>query len=139
MESLNKASLVASCGMNCRVCIAYLRENNKCVGCRGADINKPVTRVRCKIKTCKTFQNGKTKFCFECKEFPCDNLIHLDRRYRTKYNMSMIENLEYIRDFGIKKFLRNEDLRWTCSHCAGTICVHKGSCIDCGKSMQHAF
>jgi hypothetical protein len=33
----------------------------------------------------------------------------------------------------MRKFLKNEDIRWTCSRCEGTICVHKGYCTDCGK------
>jgi hypothetical protein len=133
MESLNTYSLIAPCGMNCGICMAYVRDRNKCPGCRGTDANKPVTRVRCKIKNCGIFQKDGAKLCFECGNFPCDNLKHLDKRYRTKYNMSMIENLEYIRDYGIRKFLKNEDVRWTCSRCGGSICVHKGTCIDCGK------
>jgi hypothetical protein len=130
---LNKFSLVAPCGMNCGICTAYVRDKNKCPGCRGTDANKPVTRVRCKIKNCKIFRNGRAKFCFECGIFPCDNLKHLDTRYRTKYDMSMIENLENIKSIGIKKFIKSEEVRWTCSQCGGTICVHKGYCIDCGK------
>jgi hypothetical protein len=133
MVSLNKFSLVAPCGMNCGICMAFLREKNKCPGCRGVDTNKPVTRVRCKIKTCKFIQKDRAKFCFECRDFPCNNLKHLDKRYRTKYDMSMIENLEYIRDYGIRKFMKTEDIKWTCSRCEGTICVHKGYCIDCEK------
>ncbi len=133
MKSLNKYSLIAPCGMNCGICMAYLREKNKCPGCRVVDTNKPITRVRCKIKNCKYFRNGRAKFCFECGDFPCDRLEHLDKRYRTKYNMSMIENLENIKIYGIRKFVKNEDVRWTCSRCGGKICVHKGYCIDCGK------
>ena len=136
MESLNKFSLVAPCGMNCGICMAYLREKNACTGCRGTDAKKPLTRVRCKIKTCKVFQTGRTKFCFECGNFPCDTLKHLDTRYQTKYSMSMIENLEYIRDNGIRKFMKNEDARWACSRCGGTICVHDGFCIECGRKKQ---
>jgi len=133
MESLNKFSLIAPCGMNCGICMAYLREKNKCPGCRAADTNKAVSVLRCKIKNCEVIQKGKAKFCFECGNFPCANLKHLDKRYRTKYNMSMIENLEYIRDYSMRKFIKNEDVRWTCSRCGGTICVHKGYCIDCMK------
>ena len=133
MESLNKFSLVAPCGMNCGICMAYLRKKNKCPGCRGTNVDKRVTCVRCKIKNCTNFRNDKAKFCFECGDFPCDRVKHLDKRYRTKYNMSMIENLENIMNFGIRKFLKNEDIRWTCFQCGGTICVHKGYCVDCGK------
>jgi hypothetical protein len=136
MESLTKYSLIGPCGMNCGICMAYLREKNKCPGCRGASVDKPVTRVRCKIKTCNIFQNDSAKFCFECSDFPCERVKHLDKRYRTKYNMSMIENLEYIRDYGFRKFIKNEDVKWTCSQCEGTICVHKGYCIDCGKKKE---
>ena len=133
MESLNKSYLIAPCGMNCGVCMAYLREKNACTGCRGVNTYKPVTRVRCKIKNCTKFCSGKAKYCFECKNFPCDVLKHLDTRYRTKYNMSMIENLENIKNFGIRKFIKNEEVRWACSKCGGKICVHKGFCIECGR------
>jgi hypothetical protein len=112
--------------------MAYLREKNRCPGCRETSLGKPVTRVKCKIKNCQIFQKGESKFCFECEKFPCDRLKHLDKRYRTKYTMSMIENLENINKFGINEFLRNEMKRWTCSNCSGTICVHKKCCIDCG-------
>ena len=126
-------SLIAPCGMNCGICMAHLREKNSCPGCRGADTDKPVTRVRCKIKTCEYFQNGKAKFCFECEKFPCNILNHLDVRYQTKYRMSMIKNLENIRNIGIRRFLKDEKVRWTCTRCNGTICVHKGYCVECGK------
>jgi hypothetical protein len=134
MKSINTYSLIAPCGMNCGICMAYVREKNKCPGCRVTDANKPITRVRCKIKNCTIFRKGRAKFCFECDKFPCNNLKHLDTRYRTKYNMSMIENLVTIKDLGIRKFLKNEDTRWACSRCGGTICVHKGCCIECGKN-----
>ena len=136
MESLNKISLIAPCGMNCGICMAYLREKNKCPGCRGADTNKAVTVVRCKIINCEVFQKRKVKFCFGCDNFPCNNLKHLDKRYRTKYNMSMIENLGNIKKNGIRKFVRNEKMRWSCSECGGTICVHKGYCYSCGEKKH---
>lgn len=133
MESSNKSHLVAPCGMNCGVCYAYLREKNKCPGCRQFNAKEPVSIARCKIKNCEAIQKGELKFCFECDNFPCKSLKNLDKRYRTKYNMSMTRNLEYIKNFGINKFLENEDVRWTCSECGGTICVHKGYCYSCGK------
>ena len=128
-----KSSLIAPCGGNCGICLAYLREKNKCPGCRAADTNKAITVLRCKIKNCEVIQKGKVKYCFGCDNFPCKNLKHLDKRYRTKYNMSMIENLENIKKFGIREFVKNEKIRWACSQCGGTICVHRGYCYNCGK------
>ena len=136
MKEAERIKLIAPCGMNCSICMAYLREKNKCPGCRGSDIGKPVTRVKCKIKTCEVFQNGEARYCFECKKFPCARMEHLDRRYRTKYDMSMIENLENIKKLGIRRFLRNEKERWICPECGGTVCVHRGYCYSCGAKRK---
>ena len=133
MDTSNNSYLIAPCGMNCSICMHYLREKNKCPGCRGPDTNKPVTRVSCKIKNCEIFNIKDKKFCFECGKYPCEKLKHIDNRYRNKYKMSMIENLEYIKKFGINNFLDNENIKWTCDECGGTICVHKDRCYRCGK------
>jgi hypothetical protein len=133
MEYLNKNSLIATCGMNCGICMAYLRKKNRCPGCRAFNAEEPVSIARCKIKNCKLVRNGKIKYCFECNDFPCKHVKHLDKRYRTRYNMSMIENLVNIKNFGIRNFLKNEKNKWTCPLCGGTICVHKGYCSVCGK------
>ena len=131
MASRNGYFLIAPCGMNCGVCLAFLREKNKCPGCRGTDAGKPPTRAGCKIKNCEVFGESAAKFCFECAAFPCDKLKRLDKRYRAKYGMSMIENLGNIKSSGIGKFLKEEKARWSCSRCGGTICVHKRRCLDC--------
>jgi hypothetical protein len=133
MKSLNSYSLIAPCGMNCRVCQAYLRDKNKCSGCNTEDKNKPITRARCKIKNCKILQNSKIQYCLQCDSIPCASLKQLDKRYRTKYNMSMIENLGFIKKFGIRKFVKSEKARWACPKCRGVICVHKGYCLTCEK------
>ena len=128
-----KSSLIAPCGMNCGICVAYLRDKNKCPGCSVPDPNKSISRANCKIINCPIFKEGKTKFCFQCEEFPCDSLKHLDKRYRTKYNMSMIENLNSIKKNGIRKFIKLEKQKWTCSKCGSIICVHKKNCLVCGS------
>ncbi|MFA5801027.1 MAG: hypothetical protein WC911_00980 [Thermoleophilia bacterium] len=43
--------------------------------------------------------------------------MHLDKRYRTKYGMSMIENLEIIRQVGVRDIFRREKQRWACPKC----------------------
>ena len=134
MESLNSFSLIAPCGMNCGICMAYLREKNKCPGCRDDNGNLPEYCRKCIIRNCERLKENNWKFCSnKCEKFPCLKLKNLDKRYRTKYNMSEIENLEYIKKNGIRKFVRNEKMRWSCSECGGTICVHKGYCYSCGE------
>lgn len=62
------------------------------------------------IKNCEKMAKSKVKYCFGCGSFTCDRLNNLDKRYRTKYGMSMIENLENIRKLGIRHFIRNEKI-----------------------------
>ena len=128
-----KRSLLAVCGINCRVCIAHLREKNTCPGCRIDTTNKPITRSQCRIKNCDELQKNKLNFCFECRIFPCKRMKQMDTRYRTKYHMSTIKNLQDMKKIGVSEFLKNEKIRWTCPHCGGTICVHRGYCYTCGK------
>ena len=70
-------------------------------------------------------------FCYDCKKYPCTRLKQLDKRYRIKYQMSMLENLENIRKVGLGQFIKMEKVRWMCPDCGVTICVHKGRCLSC--------
>ena len=80
---------------------------------------------------CELIENGLVRFCFECERFPCIHLKRLDRRHRTKYHMSMIENLIYIKEYGIDKFLEEQDKKWNCPECNDVICCHNGLCLNC--------
>ncbi len=133
LKPASKLKLIAPCGMNCGLCMAYLREKNRCNGCWGGDEYKQPSCLRCIIKNCVNLKNTGKKFCFACKIFPCARLKHLDKRYRIKYTMSMLENLANIKKYGIRKFVKNETSRWKCDYCGGTICVHRGFCWNCGK------
>ena len=131
-----RLALIAPCGMNCRLCVAYTRDKNPCPGCRDDNSVKPKTRFSCRIKTCERLRRGKAKYCFSCDTFPCDRLNHLDKRYRTKYGMSMIENLAHIKKFGIRHFIKNEQEKWTCRECSQLLCVHKPHCLFCGHTWR---
>ncbi|PIP06949.1 MAG: GNAT family N-acetyltransferase, partial [Syntrophobacteraceae bacterium CG23_combo_of_CG06-09_8_20_14_all_50_8] len=94
MITRRPTTLIAPCGMNCRLCQAYIRDKKPCPSCRGYDSGKSKSCVSCKIKNCEKIAKGNLKYCFGCDTFPCAKLKHLDNRYRTKYGMSMIDNLE---------------------------------------------
>ncbi|KYK31565.1 MAG: hypothetical protein AYK22_02415 [Thermoplasmatales archaeon SG8-52-3] len=130
-----KYYLIAPCGMNCAICMAYLKEKNKCPGCRDFNKDEPISIARCKIKNCEFLKIKKLKYCFECRDFPCGKIKHMDKRYQTKYHMSIIENLNNIKNSGIRDFIKNEKIRWACPQCGGPICVHRGLCYNCGKKI----
>ena len=130
---LSEIQLIAPCGMNCAPCKAHLRTRQPCPGCHREYTHKSVTKVVCLIKNCPTIKQNQSGFCFECAKYPCKSLKHLDKRYRTKYSMSMIENLEFIREKGLNAFVEKEKERWRCKNCGGVICVHTGRCHQCGE------
>lgn len=131
-----KEELIAPCGMNCGICMAYLRGKNKCSGCHSDDTEKRASCSKCVIKNCEVINSNESGFCFECPNYPCKRLRQLDKRYRTKYAMSMIDNLESIKKIGLSDFVVQEKERWRCSKCGGTICVHRGYCHDCGEKIN---
>jgi len=106
--------------MNCSLCIAYLREKSKCPGCYVDDENKPITRRSCVIRNCD--KRGNSRFCYPCSIFPCERLKSLDNRYRTKYGMSMICNLESIKADGIRVFIDKEKKKWVRG--SKVFCIH---------------
>lgn len=128
--------LIAPCGMNCGLCISYQfgeKDLNKhgfhrqyCPGCipRGKNCTHMGDR-------CELLRKGSLRFCYECDAFPCKRLKSLDQRYSTKYQMSMIENLKYIQENGMQKFLEAQDEAWRCPQCGGTLCCHNGLCLNC--------
>ena len=108
-----KIKLIAPCGMNCNLCSGYLRDKKKCPGCREDNNSKPDYCIRCIIKNCDQLKKNNWKYCTKkCEKYPCKRLKDLDKRYRTKYNMSMINNLEIIDKDGIRKLINIEKEKW---------------------------
>jgi len=127
--------LIAPCGMDCGVCIAHLRTRNRCAGCGVEDPHKARHCAVCAIKNCEKLPQG-VAYCFECSAFPCARLRSLDKRYRTNYGMSMLENLESIRTHGVEAFVAAERVRWRCAHCGELRSVHRRECPNCGGPAE---
>ena len=129
--------LIAPCGMNCGICSGYLAYKNDvknkgirmtyCTGCRPR--NKQCAFLK---KRCPPLLSGEIKYCYQCQDLPCKTLLNIDRRYRTYYRMSMIDNLKYIKENGIRQFLEKEREKWQCPECGEVICCHNGICFNCG-------
>jgi len=132
VESISQ-KMIAPCGMNCCLCIGYLREKEKCNGCNESDENKPQYCTTCIIKNCEEIKKSDIHFCYTCSKYPCKRLKNLDKRYKTKYEMSMLENLQYIKEKGIESFIEKEKERWKCSVCGYILSVHRKACIYCAS------
>ena len=119
--------LVAPCGMNCALCQAYQGKGLACNGCGHGGKRKACQN--CSIQKCE----NKERFCFECTKYPCNRLKALDKRYRTKYRMSMLENLVFIQENGLDEFIRQQNERYRCSQCGKLRTVHQDYCIYCSQ------
>lgn len=140
-EESSEANLIAPCGMNCSLCVAYQSQKydlkkqgfhrKYCPGCipRGENCLHMGD-------TCERLGQGRVRFCFECPDFPCKRLKALDKRYRTKYHMSMIENLRFIQQKGLGEFLNEQSGKWSCNKCGeAKVCCHNGLCLVCDRDV----
>lgn len=128
---------VAPCGIDCSLCLGFQRTKNRCPGCNEADQGKPGYCVECKIKKCEQLGKTQTPFCYGCEKFPCSRLKRLDKRYQTRYGMSVLENLNVIETKGADYFIQMQKDTWTCSACGELLCVHRALCLHCGNSNHH--
>ncbi len=129
--------LIAPCGMNCGICASYLALKNEvkakgikipyCAGCRPRKKNCAFLK-----KHCSKLSMEEVTFCFECNNFPCSRLETIDARYKQRYRMSMIKNLNLIKTRGIEYFLAEQEKTWKCPNCNALICCHNGICFNCG-------
>jgi hypothetical protein len=128
--------LVAPCGMYCALCSGYLAMKNDvkrngvrmsyCHGCRPR--GKTCAFLK---KKCPHLLNHTVQFCYECSDFPCDPLKHLDTRYRTLFRTSFIENLRCIQQQGMNHFLDDQKKKWRCPTCGDLRSCHNGLCFHC--------
>jgi hypothetical protein len=125
--------MIAPCGINCGTCKAYLRERNSCCGCLVESGPKVNHCIICKIKNCEQHKMTGSKYCYDCEDFPCQLIRHIDKRYRTRYNTNLIQNLLSIKEIGIDKYLAEESEKWTCPTCGSVLSVHLSYCLKCNK------
>jgi hypothetical protein len=134
--SLSAAGLIAPCGMNCALCLAYQRAKIHCPGCRAEGAGKLSSCLVCSIKLCHLALVDNLEFCHQCAAYPCARIRHIDKRYRDKYAMSMVANLQTIQSSGVDVFAAQQRERWRCPGCGGLICVHRPKCLHCGLDWR---
>ena len=128
-----RTDLIAPCGMNCSICIGFFgytmsgkQRKIKCIGCKPS--GKSCAHLK---KYCKKLTSNEIEYCYQCSDFPCKQLQKLDNNYRERFDMSMVENLAFIKENGMEPFLKKQEEKYTCPICGGVICVHNGTCYSC--------
>ena len=133
-----KPELVAPCGNNCATCVAYFgytmsgaKRKHTCPGCRTKNHRCAFLKQHCEL-----LDKDEVEFCFECPDYPCTHLQKLEDRYTQKYKVSIFENLNFIRENGLKRFLKAQRERYHCTDCGETICVHTKICYSCSPPIH---
>lgn len=137
----NAIELIAPCGIDCSHCSAYLngqyephgRYKSKCAGCRPR--NKQCAFLK---KHCPLLPDNKVDFCFECPDFPCERLTHLEERYKIRgFPTSFIANNKRLKEVGPEKLRKELDKRFACPDCGGPTSIHDRICYVCGKHIPN--
>jgi hypothetical protein len=128
---------LAPCGVFCGACPSF---GKSCLGCASVDKNQiRKSKWACKIRNCCYFTKNKS-FCFECGEFPCQELNRKlinshtgDLRFR--YRHEIVENLEKLSDLGIENYFKNQNEKWECPLCKGRIHWYSYRCSQCNQEI----
>lgn len=138
---MGEKNLAAPCGIYCGACRQYLLTKKglleargykqECKGCRIR--NKNCAFIR---RDCPALRKKELEYCYECENFPCQNLQKIDRLYQERYSVNMIENLKRIEEFSVEKWLKEQEKLYTCPECGGEICIHDAECLDCGNKIN---
>lgn len=132
-------NLVAPCGLNCARCSRFLAKKNGlrksgCPGCRAR--GTPCVYLFGRCKGANQGLSGNYVFCHECPEYPCAPLKGMDRRYRKNWGVSVLANLESIRDSGAAAFAARDMETHRCARCGEAISLHNGRCFAC-ETVTH--
>jgi hypothetical protein len=103
------------------------KRKHTCTSCRVYDKNCAFLK-----RDCELLREGSVQYCYQCDDFPCGNLERLEKRYRKKYDTSLIGNLLEIRDNGVELFIKGQLEQYNCPECGEIICLHTNKCYNCG-------
>jgi len=115
VEQLKTYPTIGVCGLDCGLCPRYYTVGpSRCPGCGGPGFSDK--HPSCSFITCCVKKRG-FEVCGQCPEFPCSK-FKSEEQYRqvppsSSYPPSgnVLSNLRFIREQGIKKFVRRQDKR----------------------------
>ena len=106
---------IGCCGLDCGLCPRYYTiGTSRCPGCAGPNfISKHPT---CSFITCCVKKNN-LEVCGECPKFPCSKFKgygfyqQLEESSSYPSYKKILPNLDYIKEYGIKKFIEQQKRR----------------------------
>ena len=86
-------------------------------------------------KKCDLLLNKEVSFCFECPNYPCENLERITAKYKSQYSFeyNFIDNLRKIKNEGPSKVISELKKIHICDKCGEILCIHNGLCYNFDK------
>ena len=109
----------AICGLFCGTCPFYPEQ---CHGCLSEKLTAHC--VHCQNGFRKCASEHKVTRCFECEEFPCERLESFRKEHWENgigHHTMVIEDLQYMKEFGIDTWVEKKTIDNTCPHCGKII------------------
>ena len=142
----------APCGIYCGACFVLMarkRDNLKeiarmwkckpeqliCYGCKSGQVSESCKP--CTIRPCAEAKGHD--FCFECEEFPCKLTSTFPEHKKVKPHLALIfKDLEIIKEKGLKVWLDEQAVRWSCKECGTSFSWYEEMCPNCGTRLHNA-
>jgi len=144
--------MIGICGLYCGTCPNYLasRENDveelrkiseskgipleevRCDGCLSGRVFKPCIDCRHGFRRCAA--EKKVTWCFECPDFPCQRLEIFRGAHIVNgisHHENVIENLRYMKEYGIERFVEEQEKKGQCPRCGKKLYWYLRECPNC--------
>jgi hypothetical protein len=149
--------LIGICGIYCGTCPRYLapRDNDIAYLKKASqESGLPMEAIRCDgclsnnvFPACRDCRHGfrrcagekKVTWCFQCPDLPCSRLlgflpIHVVNGI--SHHARLIQELEYMKEQGIKKWLEKQDRSGRCPHCGKMLYWYARECPACQFQLE---
>ena len=145
---MTDTTLAGACGLYCGACPIYRMykdrdterleqaarevfhcqpDDIRCEGCRG-----PLDchwSPKCRFLACT--RERSVTFCYECTDFPCDDLSTFSADHRNV----PLSNLRRLAEVGLKTWLAEQEARYRCPACGKPVDIYSETCRACGSEL----
>ena len=118
------------CGLFCGTCPAY---PETCEGCMSDKLAEHCAVCVPGFRACAREHNVIR--CHECGEFPCSRLEQFSHEHIVNgicHHTHIIDNLQYMKDYGIDAFLDAQVHKTACPECGEFNIWYETECRRCG-------
>jgi len=107
----------------------------KCDGCKSGTLF--ANCASCQIRKCAI--DRKVDYCLDCILYPCTLIDGFNKvGSLLPHIRNNQDNMERIKESGIKKWLSEQEERWRCPDCKTEFSWYTNKCKKCGKNLTES-